>query len=489
MGQSRPFRRNRILFGRSPTSMALSAGSRLGPYEIVAPIGAGGMGEVYRAHDPRLDRSVAIKLLPARFAGDQDLRMRFEREAKASAALSHPHICPIFDVGSTGDFEFIVMEYLDGESLAERMARGLLPLHFTLEYGIQIADALAEAHRQGVVHRDLKPSNVMLVRSGVKLVDFGVAKFRASFLTADSGASTALPDTARGMLLGTLQYMAPEQLEGSNVDAGADVFGLGVLLYEMATGVAAFGAGSKASVLAGILDRRPPPASSFNPTVPADVDRLIAECLAKQRMYRPNADAAAQRLRGVKDVTSIRPTPPHPRQRARIVRALAVIPFATTLRSEAEDPFADGMADALIANLGSFPSLRVIARSSTRRYKGSDRRVSDIAAELRVDGVLRGTIVEDASGLLTLNAELIDAGNEGCIWSGKYECERSEVLNVQEQIAQSVATKIRLSGVVKERPPRKRRLNSECHEAFLKGQFQFDNRLGNWLEASFDAWS
>ena len=469
--------------------MSLAPGTRLGAYEILSPLGAGGMGEVYRARDPRLDRDVAIKLLSARFAADPDLKLRFDREAKASAALSHPHICPIFDVGADAGLHFIVMEYLDGESLAERLARGPLPLQLSVEYGVQIADALAEAHRHGVIHRDLKPSNVMLVRSGVKLVDFGVAKFRASFLTADSGISTAVPDTARGMLLGTLQYMAPEQLEGSNVDSGADMFGLGVLLYEMMTGVSPFGADSKASVIAAILDRHPPAASSFNPSIPAEVDRLITECLAKQRIYRPSANATVERLRSIKDVKPLKPTPAHARHRSRIVRALAVIPFAARLKSEAEDAFADGMAEALIANLGSFPSLRVISRSSTQRYKAPGRRVSDIAAELRVDAVLQGTIFEEASGLLVLSAELIDAGTEASIWSGRYECERSDVLNVQEQIAQSVATKIRLSGVVRERAPRKRRLNPECHEAFLKGQFQFDNRLGNWLEASFDAWS
>jgi serine/threonine protein kinase/Flp pilus assembly protein TadD len=469
--------------------LALRIGSRLGPYEIVSLLGSGGMGEVYRARDPRLDRDVALKALPERFATDADLRLRFEREAKAAAALSHPHICSIFDVGHHGNFQFIVMEYLEGETLANRLARGLLPLHTSIEYASQIAEALAEAHRKGIVHRDLKPSNVMLVRSGVKLVDFGVAKFRPTLLNEDSAASTALPDTARGTLVGTLKYMAPEQLEKSDVDSGADVFGLGVLLYEMVTGVAPFGADSQASIIAAILDREPPPASSFNSSVPADLDQLIAECLAKERVYRPTADLAAQRLRAITDIKQTRPAPHHLRTRSKVVRSLAVMPFATTLTSEAEDAFADGMADGLNTNLGAFSALRVISRTSVRRYKQSAQRLSDIASELRVDAVLRGQIVEKAPGSLTIDVELIDGVNEALLWSGRYDCERSDILNIQEQIAHSVASKIRVSDVVKDRPHRKRRVSRECHEAFLKARFQFDNRLGNWLAASFDALS
>jgi serine/threonine protein kinase len=188
------------------------------------------MGEVYRAHDTRLGRDVAIKLLPERYAADLDSRLRLEREARAAAALSHPHICPIFDIGQHEQLPFIVMEYLEGETIADRLDRGKLPLDVAIDYGGQIVDALAEAHRQGVVHRDLKPSNGMLVRSGVKLVDFGLAKIRHDVLDRSGSASTRLPDTGHGTLVGTLQYMAPEQLEGSDVDAGADVFSFGALL-------------------------------------------------------------------------------------------------------------------------------------------------------------------------------------------------------------------------------------------------------------------
>jgi len=469
--------------------VTLAPGARLGPYEIVSLLGSGGMGEVYRGRDPRLDRDVAIKVLPEPLAGDTDSQARFEREAKAAASVSHSHICPIFDVGQHGQFRFIVMEYLDGESLADRIGRGMVPLETAIEYASQIAEALAEAHRHRIVHRDLKPSNVMLVRSGVKIVDFGVAKLRPAVVDDNSSVSTALPDTGRGTLLGTLQYMAPEQVAGSEVDDSADVFALGVLLYEMVTGVAPFSADSKAGTIAAILDREPPAAGCFNPRVPADLEALIAECLAKEQRYRPTAEVAAQRLHAVADVKRSRQTPHHPRSRGKTVRSMAVLPFVTTLKDEAEDVFADGMAEGLIASLGSLPTLRVISRSSMRRYKATALRASEIAAELRVDALLTGEIVQNDSGFLSVSTELIDAVDEACLWSGRYRCERSEVLNVEEQIVHSIAARMRLSSALKPRASRKRRLNPDSHEAYLKGKFQFENRLGHWLEGSFDSLS
>src|SRR5215469_14187001 len=209
--------------------MALAAGVKLGPYEIVAPIGAGGMGEVYKARDTRLDRDVAVKVLPEHLAANEEIRQRFEREAKTISQLSHPHICALYDVGREGDIEYLVMELLEGETLSERLARGPLPLEQTLRYGQEIADALDKAHRQGIVHRDLKPANVMLTKSGVKLLDFGLAK--AMTPPAEKSSLTSLPTqqglTQEGTILGTFQYMAPEQLEAKDADARTDIFALG----------------------------------------------------------------------------------------------------------------------------------------------------------------------------------------------------------------------------------------------------------------------
>jgi Tol biopolymer transport system component/predicted Ser/Thr protein kinase len=266
--------------------MPLAAGSRLGPYEILAPLGAGGMGEVYRARDTRLERDVAVKVLPPHLSSSEEMRHRFEREAKAISQLSHPHICALYDVGSHDGTEYLVMEYLEGETLATRLAKGPLPLPQTLSFGIEIADALDKAHRQGIVHRDLKPGNVMLTKGGVKLLDFGLAKAIAP-MTPQSGL-TSLPTlatpqnlTQQGTILGTFQYMAPEQLEGAEADVRSDIFALGAVLYEMATGQKAFQGKSQASLIGSILKEEPQSVSSLAPMTPPALDRIIKTCLAK----------------------------------------------------------------------------------------------------------------------------------------------------------------------------------------------------------------
>src|SRR5712692_9310663 len=264
--------------------MSLSAGTRLGPYEILSPLGAGGMGEVYKAKDTRLDRTVAIKVLPSHLSSAPEVRQRFEREAKTISALSHPHICALYDVGNQDGVEYLVMEYLEGETLSDRLAKGPLPLEQLLRYGIEMADALDRAHRQGIVHRDLKPGNVMLTKSGVKLLDFGLAKAMEP-PSAKSGL-TALPTAAHnltqeGTILGTFQYMAPEQLEGKEADARTDIFAFGAVLYEMATAKKAFEGKSQASLIASILTSEPAPVSTIQPMTPPALDRVVKTCLAK----------------------------------------------------------------------------------------------------------------------------------------------------------------------------------------------------------------
>src|SRR5437867_6520562 len=247
----------------------LQSGTRLGPYEIVEQVGAGGMGEVYRARDTRLDRTVAVKVLPSEFASDARLRARFEREARAISALNHPHICALYDIGP----EYLVMEHCDGRTLAQRIADGPLPIQQVLDYGIQIADALDKAHRQGIIHRDLKPSNIMLTKSGVKLLDFGLAKQRIGSSPAES---TMQQVTEEGKILGTVQYMAPALFHESEADARSDIFALGLTLYEMVTGKPAFAAASKASLIAAILEHQPAPMDA-----PPPLHRLIRLCLEK----------------------------------------------------------------------------------------------------------------------------------------------------------------------------------------------------------------
>jgi serine/threonine protein kinase/Tol biopolymer transport system component len=265
--------------------MAILPGRRLGPYEILSAIGAGGMGEVYRALDTRLNRIVAIKVLPTHLADKPELRERFEREARTIASLNHPHICTLFDIGQQDGVDYLVMEYLEGETLAQRLNKGPLPLEQVLQYAIEVADALDKAHRKGVTHRDLKPGNIMLTKTGTKLLDFGLAKLKQEVAPANvqlSELPTASdPLTAKGTIVGTLQYMAPEQLEGKEVDARADIFAFGAVVYEMATGKKCFEGKSHASLISAIMSSDPPPMSSLQPMTPPGLDHVVKTCLSK----------------------------------------------------------------------------------------------------------------------------------------------------------------------------------------------------------------
>src|ERR1700731_4016184 len=291
--------------------MTLTSGTRLGPYEIQSPLGAGGMGEVYRARDTRLERDVAIKVLPAHLSSDPDLRQRMEREAKAISSLNHPHICTLYDIGSQDGVGFLVMEHLEGETLADRLHRGALALDEALRIGIQIADALDKAHARGIVHRDLKPANIMLTKNGPKLMDFGLAKPAPGLGTA-SGVSpltpntptidmaalsgSASPLTQKGTVVGTFQYMAPEVLQGAEADARSDIFSFGCVLYEMFTGRRAFEGKSQFSVLGAILDKEPERISAVRPSSPPQLDQTVRLCLAKnpERRYGCMHDVAIQ---------------------------------------------------------------------------------------------------------------------------------------------------------------------------------------------------
>jgi serine/threonine protein kinase len=271
--------------------MALTAGTRLGPYEVIAPIGAGGMGEVYSAKDTRLDRTVALKILPLHLADTPEVRQRFEREARAVSSLNHPNICALYDIGQQDGTDFLVMEYLEGQTLAKRIEQGPMPTPELLRVAIQVCEALEKAHRQGVIHRDLKPGNVMLTKAGAKLLDFGLAKGAAPAVTDMSSSPTVtqpLPGSSRGnqltvqgTIVGTLQYMPPEQLEGGEADARSDIFSFGATLYDMATGQKAFPAKSQASLIAEILKAQPRPISELQPLVPPALERIVTTCLAK----------------------------------------------------------------------------------------------------------------------------------------------------------------------------------------------------------------
>jgi Tol biopolymer transport system component len=278
--------------------MGLSTGTRLGPYEIGAPLGAGGMGEVYRARDTRLERTVAIKILPAQLSSDPVRKQRFEREAKTISSLNHPHICVLHDVGHQDGVDYLVMECVEGETLAKRLEKGPLPLEQVLKYGAQIADALDKAHRSGVVHRDLKPGNIMLTATGAKLLDFGLAKPAAPLTSAAmlTAVTQDSPMTEQGTIVGTFQYMSPEQVEGKEVDGRSDIFSLGAVLYEMLTGQRAFPGKSQLSVASAILEKEPAPVSTVKPMTPPALDHTICRCLAKEaeRRWQSAGDLARE---------------------------------------------------------------------------------------------------------------------------------------------------------------------------------------------------
>jgi hypothetical protein len=264
--------------------MPLLPGTHLGPYEIMTPLGAGGMGEVYRARDTRLDRTIAIKILPAQFSSDPVRKQRFEREAKTISSLNHPHICVLHDVGSQDGVDYLVMECVEGETLAKRLEKAALPLEQVLKCGAQIADALDKAHRSGVVHRDLKPGNIMLTASGAKLLDFGLAKpaaAMASLATMTGTGAKQSSATEQGTIVGTFQYMSPEQVEGKEVDGRSDIFSLGAVLYEMVTGKRAFEGKSQLSVASAILEKEPEPISAAKPMTPPALEHAVKKCLSK----------------------------------------------------------------------------------------------------------------------------------------------------------------------------------------------------------------
>ena len=300
--------------------MTIGPGSRLGPYEIVSLLGTGGMGEVWKARDTRLDRNVAIKILPADFAQDAKLRMRLEREARTLSQLDHPNICMLHDVGDN----YLVMELVEGQSLADRLTRGPMPLADIIRYGSEVADALDRAHRAGVVHRDLKPGNIILTRSGAKLVDFGLAK--GTVMEAGTDAVTMQkPLTEAGTILGTFQYISPEQLGGREADARSDIFALGAVLYEMATGTLAFPADSKASLIASILTSEPRVLSEVQPSLPPALDRLIRVCLKKDPEERwQSARDLAMELRWIAEAPASAGVAPPRSQRKRAAVAIAV---------------------------------------------------------------------------------------------------------------------------------------------------------------------
>ena len=466
--------------------MALSAGTRLGPYVILAPLGAGGMGEVYKARDTRLDRTVAIKVLPAALASDPQFRERFDREAKAISQLNHPHICTLHDIGSQDGVDFLVMEYLEGETLARRLEKGPLPLDQVLTLAIQIADALATAHRTGITHRDLKPANLMLTKAGAKVLDFGLAKVSAP---VDADGPTKLlpgPDlTTPGMILGTVQYMAPEQIEGKHADARTDIFAFGVVLFEMLSGKKAFTGANHASLMAAILEREPPSLSSLQPLTPRVLDRLVSTCLAKDPDDR--WQTARDLVRELQWTSDAGGAVPRPRRNVKSVDSLAVLPLVNASGDPETEYLSDGITESLINSLSQLPNLRVIPRTSAFRYK--DRQADPLCAgrDLNVRAVLTGKVLQRGDSLI-VQAELVDVGNESQIWGGQYNRKLVDIFALQEDIAQEILERlrVRLTGEEKRRLVKRPSKSAEAYQLYLKGRYYWSKRTAEGLQRGIE---
>jgi serine/threonine protein kinase/Tfp pilus assembly protein PilF len=463
--------------------MQFSSGDKLGPYEILTLIGAGGMGEVYKARDTRLDRIVAVKISKEQFS------KRFERETRTVAALNHPNICTLHDVGPN----YLVMEYIEGEPL-----KAVPSADRVMEYALQIVDGVATAHSKGIVHRDLKPGNIFVTPDGrVKILDFGLATLQAAAGPTDATLTLGLTDP--GTAVGTIGYMSPEQARGETVDARSDLWSMGVIFYELLTGVRPFEGSTQAVIFEGILSKTPVPPSARNPRIPAEWERIVARLLEKDRAtrYQSAQDLLADLKRMNRDSSSNGTSPPLAAFRRRwrkyvlaasaglillaaiayflarrtaVIDSLAILPFANASQSADADYLSDGITDSLIANLSSLRGLKVKSRNAVRKYKGGDIDARQAGRELDVEAVLTGRIVQRGD-VLSIRADLIDTRDNSEIWGENFERKTSEILSVQQDITARISGKLRVSGEDKQQLARRETTNPEAYQLYLKGRY------------------
>ena len=450
--------------------MPLTAGVRLGPYTITSALGAGGMGEVYRARDGRLDRDVAIKVLASTLAADPRFTERFEREARVVASLNHPHICTLYDIGEHEGAAFLVMEYLEGDTLGARLARERVPFDTALGWAIQAADALALAHSRGVVHRDLKPANLFVLTSGaIKVLDFGLAK-AAGAAMATLAPTMAVTDV--GTAVGTVAYMSPEQARGEPIDARSDVFSFGAVLYEMAAGQAAFGGATTAVIFEAILNRVIRPLREAAPDVPADFSAVIDRMLAKRAADRfPDGEAILTTLR---DVQARRASSrPGSGPVAARTPSIAVLPFADMSAQRDQDYFCEGMAEELINALSKLQGLRVASRTSAFRFKGAQD-IRTIGEQLGVETVLEGS-VRTAGARLRVTTQLTSVADGYQIWSERYDRQMEDVFDIQDEIAKAIvgALKVKLLGDADAAIVKRATENVEAYHLCLKARYHW----------------
>jgi serine/threonine-protein kinase len=473
--------------------MPISPGSKLGPYEVISLVGSGGMGQVYKAYDQRLAREIALKILSSEGQERARFQQRLEREARAAAAVTHPHICTLHDIGEADGVSFLVMEYLEGETLATRIARGQLPIDEAIEIATQIAEALAAAHNRNLVHLDLKPANVMLTANGAKLLDFGLAKLRAGVrLHQLDHAPTRTGRTELELLAGTLQYMAPEQLLAHPVDHRTDIFAFGAVAHEMLTGRRAFEGETRSEIIAAILDGAPASARTIRSDTPVLLDRLVKRCLARapERRWQSAADLAAT-LRAIIGRSS--------RRRAKLstarervgepqaIRSLVVLPFEASSPASSQHYLADGMTDSLVDSISVIGRLKVISRTSSMRFRGTHKSPSEIARELGVEGLVRG-VVSSSGDAVRVRVELLRPGVAAPLWSATYDRPLTDLFRVQSEIAETIAAEIhlRLSPSERRRLRSRRQTDPETNEAYLRGRYYWNKETPEALQRSFE---
>jgi eukaryotic-like serine/threonine-protein kinase len=494
-------------------------GLRLGHYLVVERIGAGGMGEVYRARDEHLDRDVAIKVLPSKTFSDDSVRKHFRKEALALSKLNHPNIATIHDFDTQQGIDFLVMEYIPGITLSEKLAGQLLPEKEVIALGAQLAEGLSEAHEHGVVHRDLKPGNLRLTRDRrLKILDFGLAKLRLPVTTSETTASFA----ESHVMAGTLPYMAPEQLRGGEIDARTDIHAAGSVLYEMATGQRPFAEVERSQVVGAILGRAPRPPRTLNPNSSPELGRIIGKCLEKEPENRyQSAKELAIDLRRLQtgEPSGEPPTAPIRRSWRRSavgalvivslaaigagiwefrgwrtkqspevhINSLAVLPLENLSGDPSQDYFADGMTDELINRLARMGEMRVISRTSIMRYKGVHKPLSEIARELGIDAVVEGSAAR-AGNRVRISAELIVAANEQHLWGDSYTRDLRDVLQMQDDVAEAIAHQIR--GTLLRRRARPAADSPEIdpgvYEEYLLGRQEWNKRTIDGTSAALE---
>ncbi|MFQ5777854.1 MAG: protein kinase, partial [Terriglobia bacterium] len=499
-------------FGTSGGQHSLMIGKTLSHYRIVEKIGAGGMGEVYRARDERLERDVAVKVLPTGTLADEAARKRFRKEALALSKLNHPHIATVFDFDTQDGLDFLVMEYVPGPSLAETLGDGALSEKEVVRLGGQIASALEEAHGQRVVHRDLKPGNIALTARGdAKVLDFGLAKLVrpvSQATTLDSLSET------QGMA-GTLPYMAPEQLRGEEVDARTDIHALGAILYEMVTGRRPFPETHGPRLTDAILHQAPPPPGRLKPNLSTRLEEIILKCLEKEPEHRyQSAKELLVDLRRPATPTGVSPRQvPGGSARLRLmvrlgavgiavgallvalvglnvgglrdrltgsvrsgqITSLAVLPLDNLMNDPEQDYFVDGMTEAVITELSKIGALKVISRTSVMRYKETDKSLRAIAADLGVDAIVEGSVLRSGDRV-RITAQLIDASTDEHLWADNFDRSLGDILALHSDVAQAIAREIKIAVTPEEEAhlASARPVNPEAHEAYLKGDYHWN---------------